>query len=60
VDALVFHRTRLVPGARIVGPALIIEDETTTVVAPKFEATVDALGYLVLTRLASGGVEDST
>jgi N-methylhydantoinase A len=37
-----------VPGARIAGPALIVEDETTTVVAPNFEVTVNAVGYLVL------------
>jgi len=46
----VFHRASLAPGDRIYGPALIVEDETTTVVAPSFDATVNALGYLVLER----------
>jgi N-methylhydantoinase A len=50
--ALVFQRTALQPGARIDGPALIVEDETTTVVAPAFRATVNALGYLILQRKA--------
>jgi N-methylhydantoinase A len=49
-EATVFQRADLQPGARIDGPALIVEDETTTVVAPAFRATVNALGYLVLER----------
>jgi N-methylhydantoinase A len=49
-EAAVFQRADLQPGARIDGPALIVEDETTTVVAPAFRATVNALGYLVLER----------
>jgi len=53
-EALVFRRTDLQPGARIDGPALIVEDETTTVVAPAFEATVNALGYLILERRRRG------
>ena len=50
VDALVFRRADLAPGARIEGPALVVEDETTTVVAPAFTAVVNAIGYLVLER----------
>jgi N-methylhydantoinase A len=50
LEAALFRRTDLPPGARIDGPALIVEDETTTVVAPAFDATVNALGYLVLER----------
>jgi N-methylhydantoinase A len=49
-EAAVFRRPDLRPGARIDGPALIVEDETTTVVAPAFRATVNALGYLILER----------
>jgi N-methylhydantoinase A len=50
VEALVFRRTDLKPGARIEGPALVVEDETTTVVPPAFSAVVNAIGYLVLER----------
>ena len=50
LDAQVFRRERLEPGASIEGPALIVEDATTTVVAPGFDATVDALGHLILER----------
>ena len=48
LESTVFRRADIVPGARIAGPALIVEDETTTVVAPNFEVTVNAVGYLVL------------
>jgi len=48
LESPVFRRSAVAPGARIQGPALIVEDETTTVVAPNFEATVNAIGYLVL------------
>ncbi len=50
VEAAVYARAALAPGMRIPGPALIVEDETTTVVTPGFELAVNALGYLVLTR----------
>ncbi|HEU5284241.1 MAG TPA: hydantoinase/oxoprolinase family protein, partial [Burkholderiales bacterium] len=50
VEAAVFRRVDLRPGACIDGPALVVEEETTTVVAPAFRATVNALGYLVLER----------
>jgi N-methylhydantoinase A len=53
MESAVFRRAEIVRGARIAGPALIVEDETTTVVAPNFEATVNALGYLVLERTQS-------
>jgi N-methylhydantoinase A len=43
-------RRDLQPGDWLRGPALIVEDETTTVVAPSFTARVDANGYIVLTR----------
>lgn len=49
-----FDRTQLAPGATVSGPALIVEDQTTTVVGAAFRARIDALGYIVLDR-ASGG-----
>jgi N-methylhydantoinase A len=45
-----FHRADLAPGDRIAGPALIVENETTTVVSPSFDARIDGRGYIVLTR----------
>ncbi len=50
LDTPVYRRAELAPGARVLGPALIVEDQTTTVVSPSFEASVNALGYIVLER----------
>jgi len=52
LEASVFRRMDLGPGVRVDGPALIVEDETTTVVAPAFAATVNGMGYLILERAA--------
>jgi N-methylhydantoinase A len=46
----VFRRESLAPGAAIAGPALIEEDDTTTVVAAGFAAEIDRHGYIVLER----------
>ena len=46
----IFERKELSPGAGISGPALIIEDQTTTVVTAAYDAQVDANGNLVLER----------
>lgn len=45
-----YRRTDLRPGHRLAGPALIVEDETTTVVSPSFDAHIDGHGYIVMTR----------
>ena len=50
LDAKIYSRDKLKPGARVVGPAVITEDETSTVVTPLFNAQMDGQGTLVLTR----------
>lgn len=45
-----YRRETLRPGQRLAGPALIVEDETTTVVSPSFDARIDGHGYIVLSR----------
>jgi len=50
VDAPVYLRDQLHAGNQIKGPALITEDQTTTVVTSSYEATIDGRGYIVLTR----------
>ena len=45
----VFERAALAPGMALKGPALIVEDGTSTYVSPRFALTVDAGGALVLT-----------
>jgi N-methylhydantoinase A len=46
----IFWRPDLAPGARVAGPAVIAEDETSTVVSPRFDARIDRFGYIELTR----------
>lgn len=50
VDAAVYERHSLTPGVHIPGPAIIVEDETATVVPPTFSATINTPGHIVLTR----------
>jgi N-methylhydantoinase A len=46
----IYWRGDLAPGARIRGPAVIAEDETSTVVSPCFDARIDRYGYIELIR----------
>ena len=49
----VYDRAALQPGARIVGPAILAEDETSTLVGPGWTALVNGLGYIEMTRQGS-------
>jgi N-methylhydantoinase A len=53
VEVAIHERAALVPGAVIPGPAIIVEDETSTVVSRAFDARIDAFGYIELTRRES-------
>ena len=50
IDVAIHERGDLEPGALIPGPAVIVEDETSTVLTRLFDARIDALGYIELTR----------
>ena len=50
VSIATYQRSAIKPGARVAGPALILESGTTTLVTAAFSATVDAGGALVLER----------
>lgn len=50
VDVPVFLRAEMAPGARVSGPALIAEDETTTFVTARFDAVIDGARSIVLSR----------
>jgi N-methylhydantoinase A len=50
VEVAIHERRNLKPGAVIPGPAIITEDETSTVVSRLFEARLDTLGYIELVR----------
>jgi N-methylhydantoinase A len=49
-DVPIYRREAMADGAAIAGPALIEEDDTTTVVAAGFVASIDRHGYIVLGR----------
>ncbi len=48
-----YDRTRLRPNNRISGPALILQYDTTTVLAPGWHAAVDGWGNLVAERITA-------
>jgi len=45
-----YARASLEPGDRVEGPAIIVEDETTTYVTGSFDAWIDAAGSIVMDR----------
>ena len=49
VRTSVYHRTDLRAGHRFDGPAIVAQDDTTTVVPPDFVVDVDPFGNLVIT-----------
>ncbi|MGI9386768.1 MAG: hydantoinase/oxoprolinase family protein, partial [Methyloligellaceae bacterium] len=48
MQAGVYDRERLVPAAAIAGPAIIEQEDTTTVIPPGFRCTVDSGGNLII------------
>jgi N-methylhydantoinase A len=50
VMAPVYWRFDMKPGAAFKGPAIIAEDETSTIVGANFRASINSLGYIVLER----------
>jgi N-methylhydantoinase A len=49
IEVAIHQRGDLRPGALIPGPAVIVEDETSTVVSRLFDAKIDRFGYIELT-----------
>jgi N-methylhydantoinase A len=50
IDVEIHQRRDLRPGAFVPGPAVIAEDETSTVVSRLFDAKIDRFGYIELIR----------
>jgi N-methylhydantoinase A len=48
----VYDRAMLATGTTITGPAIVAEDETSTLVAPGWSASVNGLGYIEMVREA--------
>jgi N-methylhydantoinase A len=53
VEVPLYRREAMAPGARIGGPALIAEDETTTFISASFDAHIDGSGCIVMERKAA-------
>jgi N-methylhydantoinase A len=54
VEVPVYERAQFTPGACVRGPALVIEDGTSTFVTDRFDVMLDAGGALVLERKGNG------
>jgi N-methylhydantoinase A len=50
VETPCYRRSQLGPGMTFEGPAIVDQDDATTVVYPNFRARVDAVGNLILER----------
>jgi N-methylhydantoinase A len=46
----VYDRAVMAPGARVAGPCIVAEDETSTLVGPGWSCRMDGLGYLEMMR----------
>jgi N-methylhydantoinase A len=54
IEASVFDRDQMVAGNQVSGPAIIVENETTTIVTSAFEAIMQSDGCLLVQRKMSG------
>jgi N-methylhydantoinase A len=50
IETPCYRRAQLAPGMSFEGPAIVDQDDTTTVVFPGFHASVDAVGNLTMTH----------
>jgi N-methylhydantoinase A len=50
VNTKVYERSRLKPGNLIVGPAIVEQMDSTTVVAPGWQASVETFGNIIISR----------
>ena len=48
LETTVYERSRLEPGARLDGPALLVQPDCTTLIHPGQEASVDPFGNLIV------------
>jgi N-methylhydantoinase A len=44
----IYDRTELRPGNAVAGPAVVVQDDTTTVIEPGFKGAVDSFGNILI------------
>jgi N-methylhydantoinase A len=54
VDYTIYERGDFRPGACVPGPALVVEDQTTTVATGAFTVSMDVRSHLILERNSIG------
>ena len=54
-DAVIYDRDKLHKGLVVPGPAIVNEMDSTTVILPGYEATVDSLGNMIINPIKKGG-----
>jgi N-methylhydantoinase A len=52
-DVPIYHRTDLTVGSHVPGPAVIAEDETTTIVPQSFAARISPIGAILLEKVGT-------
>jgi N-methylhydantoinase A len=48
VDTPILDRNKLMPGNEVVGPAVVVQDDTTTVIEPGYRGAVDRFGNILI------------
>ncbi|ABG04656.1 5-oxoprolinase (ATP-hydrolyzing) [Rubrobacter xylanophilus DSM 9941] len=48
VDTPIYQRSRLRPGNVVAGPSIVVQDDTTTVIEPGYEGSVDSYGNILI------------
>jgi N-methylhydantoinase A len=48
VDTPILHRNKLKPGNEVAGPAVVVQDDTTTVIEPGYRGAVDRFGNILI------------
>lgn len=56
-DATLYQREKLYPTHRVTGPAIVMEMDSTTVIFPGYQATVDKVGNLLIEPRKGQGEE---
>jgi N-methylhydantoinase A len=48
VETPIYERGKLAPGNVVTGPAIVVQDDTTTVIEPGYSGAVDRFGNILI------------